>query len=45
MKFSSLYENFAMRDIEEGEELTYDYMMSDNGDFRLECFCGKSNGL
>jgi len=39
----SFYQAIAMRDIEAGEELTYDYAMSDSGDFEFECFCGKPN--
>jgi SET domain-containing protein len=32
----------AMRRIEEGEELTCDYAMIDNEDYRFECNCGSS---
>ncbi|MDO8561116.1 MAG: SET domain-containing protein [bacterium] len=38
-----LYRTVAMRDIEEGEELTYDYAMTDSEDYEMECFCGKPN--
>jgi hypothetical protein len=30
----------AMRDIEANEELTYDYVMTDSGDYDVECTCG-----
>lgn len=30
----------AMRDIEAGEELTYDYAMTDSGNFEMKCNCG-----
>lgn len=30
----------AMRDIEPGEELLWDYDMSENSDWRMECGCG-----
>lgn len=32
----------AMRDIEEGEELTCDYAMIDNEDYEFECNCGSA---
>lgn len=30
----------AMRDIEEGEELSFDYAMSENSDWTMKCECG-----
>ncbi|HYC83179.1 MAG TPA: SET domain-containing protein [Candidatus Paceibacterota bacterium] len=33
----------AMRDIETGEELTYDYAMTDSGNYDMECKCGSWN--
>ncbi len=33
----------AMRDIEKGEELTFDYDMTENSDWVLECKCGSKN--
>jgi hypothetical protein len=33
----------AMRDIGEDEELTYDYAMTDSGDYDMECRCGSIN--
>lgn len=33
----------AMRDIKKGEELTYDYVMTDAGNYDMECFCGSKN--
>jgi hypothetical protein len=34
----------ALRDIEMGEELTFDYAMSDGGPYdEFECFCGSAN--
>lgn len=36
----NLFEIIAMRDIEKGEELTWDYAMTENSDFRMECKCG-----
>jgi SET domain-containing protein len=30
----------AMRDVEAGEELTHDWAMTDDDDYRLECRCG-----
>jgi SET domain-containing protein len=30
----------AMRDIEAGEELTYDYAMTDAGNYEMKCNCG-----
>ncbi|HWP44779.1 MAG TPA: SET domain-containing protein-lysine N-methyltransferase [Blastocatellia bacterium] len=30
----------AMRDIEEGEELTHDWAMTDDEDYEMECNCG-----
>lgn len=38
-----IYRGVAMRDIEPGEEITYDYAMTDSGDYDMECFCGKPN--
>jgi len=33
----------AMRDITKGEELTIDYAMVDNEDYKIECHCGSDN--
>ena len=33
----------AMRDIEAGEELTFDYAMTDNEDYEMHCNCGTQN--
>lgn len=33
----------AMRDIEVGEEITFDYAMLDNEDYSFECCCGSGN--
>ena len=33
----------AMRDINEGEECTFDYVMTDNEAYRMKCRCGASN--
>lgn len=38
-----LHHTFAMRDIEEGEEITYDYAMTDAGKWDFVCACGKPN--
>jgi SET domain-containing protein len=32
----------AIRDIEAGEELTHDWCVTDNGDYRVKCNCGAS---
>ena len=32
----------AMRDIEPGEEITFDYAMSESSDYKIACNCGKS---
>jgi hypothetical protein len=32
----------AMRDIEAGEELTHDWAMTDDDDYRIECQCGSA---
>ncbi len=31
----------AMRKIKKGEELSYDYDMTENSDWSMECSCGK----
>ena len=33
----------SMRDIQKGEEITWDYEMSENSDWHLECKCGAPN--
>lgn len=33
----------AMRDIQPKEEITFDYAMTDNLDFRMKCFCRSHN--
>ncbi len=37
------YRTMALRDIELGEELTYDYATTDAGKWDFECACGESN--
>jgi len=34
------FEIVAMRDIRKGEELTFDYEMTEDSDWRLTCLCG-----
>jgi len=36
----TFFEVTAMRDIEKGEEISWDYAMTENSDFRMECKCG-----
>lgn len=38
----NLFNIVAMRDIEAGEEVTWDYAMSEDSNFRMDCLCGKS---
>lgn len=38
-----LYTSIALRDIEPGEELTYDYATTDSRHAAFECFCGAAN--
>lgn len=33
----------AMRDISEGEEMTFDYAMSESSSYTLKCMCGSHN--
>jgi SET domain-containing protein len=33
----------ALRDIQPGEEITFDYAMSESSDFRMRCACGASS--
>lgn len=33
----------AMRDIEPGEEVAFDYAMSETSDYKMDCRCGKPN--
>lgn len=33
----------AMRDIEPGEEITFDYAMCESSDYKMECNCGSSD--
>ena len=33
----------AMRDIQPGEEITFDYAMSESSDYQMDCLCGKPN--
>lgn len=33
----------AMRDIFPGEEITFDYAMSESSDYKMKCLCGSSN--
>ncbi len=37
----NLFDIVAMRDIEAGEEITWDYAMSEDSNFRMNCLCGK----
>lgn len=37
-----LNSGIAMRDIKEGEEITFDYCMLDNEDYNFDCHCGSS---
>ena len=39
----NLFEIVAMRDIETGEEITWDYAMSEDSEWRMECLCGASS--
>ncbi len=36
----NFFETVAMRDIEPGEELMYDYAMTDSGNYEMKCECG-----
>lgn len=36
------FEFVAMRRIKKGEELTYDYEMTEDSDWRMECCCGSA---
>lgn len=38
--FNGRLQIVTMRDIEQGEELFFDYEMSENSDWRIECLCG-----
>lgn len=38
-----LFKIVAMRDIKKGEELCWDYEMSENSDWQMECLCGSQN--
>ena len=38
--YRGFYTLVAMHDIEPGEELFFDYDMSENSDWRMECLCG-----
>lgn len=38
-----LFTVVAMRDIKKGEELTWDYDMSEDADWRMDCLCGTQN--
>ncbi len=38
-----LFNIVAMRDIKKGEELGWDYEMSENSDWEMECLCGSEN--
>ena len=33
----------AMRDIESGEEITFDYAMTESSDYSMDCKCGAKN--
>jgi len=36
----NMFEVVAMKDIKKGEEITWDYAMTENSDFRMKCMCG-----
>lgn len=38
-----IYSSIAMRDILPGEEIAYDYAMTDSGDYEMKCSCGASD--
>jgi len=38
----NLFEVTAMRNIQAGEEITWDYAMTEDSDFRMKCECGTS---
>jgi len=38
-----IFDIVAMRDINAGEEITWDYEMSEKSDWRLDCSCGSRN--
>jgi uncharacterized protein len=38
-----LFQIVAMRDIQKGEELFYDYEMTEDSDWKMECKCGEPN--
>lgn len=38
-----LFDVVAMRDIKAGEELTWDYAMSEDSNWRMKCKCGEKN--
>jgi len=38
-----IYSSVAMRDVLPGEEITYDYAMTDSSDYEMECLCGASD--
>lgn len=39
----NLFTLVAMNDIKKGEELLWDYDMTEDSDWRMECFCGSTN--
>jgi uncharacterized protein len=39
---SNTFQFLAMRDIAPGEEITYDYVMTDSYEYEMECACGES---
>ncbi len=40
---SDFHTMVAIRDTQPGEELTYDYVMTDSGDYDMECLCGSAH--
>lgn len=34
---------FAIKDIKFGDEVTFDYAMTESSDFKIKCLCGKPN--
>jgi uncharacterized protein len=41
--FQGRFKVVAMREIKKGDELNFDYEMSEDSDWRMECICGNEN--
>ena len=41
--FKGKFKIVAMRDIRKGEELTFDYEMSEDSDWKMKCICGNKD--